>query len=779
MSEHDQPSGEPVPVGRRGGKIDGLPKITGAARFTDDLTLPGMLHGAFLRSPHAHARILSIDVSAAAALPGVYAVLTGADLPTPYGVIPVAQDEHALAVGKVLFIGDEVAAVAAVDQETARRAAALIRVEYEPLEGVFTIEDALNPDKPLLHDERRRKGDTNVLRRVFQKYGDPEAGFAEADVILESSYDYPGSTHVPLETQVALAQPHPDGKLTLWSSTQIPHYLHRIVAKVLGMREQDVRVIKPDVGAGYGGKSDPFANELCAAALARKTGRPVKFILDREEVFYAHRGRHPTRMTLKMGVTKDGRITAADFKAWAAGGAYASYGVVTAYYFGVFLPLPYKLDHWQFESHRCYTNHPPCGPKRGHGAIQPRFALELHLDKLAHAIGMSPEALRLKNTVEPDTETSNGLRITSVALKECVDKVVAASGYLEKRGKLGPNRGIGLATSAYMCGALHPIVQSEMPQSAVQICADRSGRVSILSGTADIGQGSNHMLAAIVAGRLGIPETDCVVLESDTGLTPVDLGSYSSRVTFFAGNAAKMAAEQLYAVIRAAAAEKLGGDDVVMAGGKVFRASAPEKALEFADAVQLAEERHGTLGFVGHYKPPKIGSRFRRQSVGPSPAYSFTAQVAEVAVDPETGFVTVERIWAAHDCGKALNPTIVEGQIEGCVYMGVGEALGEEQSYTKTGLHRAPSILEYKIPTVFETPEITTIIVESNDKEGPYGAKEAGEGPQLSTVPAIANAIFDACGVWMNEAPFTPDRVLKAIERRDREARRAAAEEGA
>jgi CO/xanthine dehydrogenase Mo-binding subunit len=399
--------------------------------------------------------------------------------------------------------------------------------------------------------------------------------------------------------------------------------------------------------------------------------------------------------------------------------------------------------------------------------------LELHLDKLANAIGMSPEALRLKNTVEPDTETSNGLRITSVALKECVDKVVAASGYLEKRGKLGPNRGIGLATSAYMCGALHPIVQSEMPQSAVQICADRSGRVSILSGTADIGQGSNHMLAAIVAGRLGIPETDCVVLEADTGLTPVDLGSYSSRVTFFAGNAAKMAADQLYAVIRAAAAEKLGGDDVVMVGGKVFRPSAPEKTLEFADAVQLAEERHGTLGFVGHYKPPKIGSRFRRQSVGPSPAYSFTAQVAEVAVDPETGFVTVERIWAAHDCGKALNPTIVEGQIEGCVYMGVGEALSEEQSYTKHGLHRAPSILEYKIPTVFETPEIITIIVESNDKEGPFGAKEAGEGPQLSTVPAIANAIFDACGVWMNEAPFTPDRVLKAIERRDRAARRA------
>lgn len=751
-----------------GPKIDGLAKITGQARYTDDITLPGMLHGAFLRSPHPHARILSIDTSAAEAIEGVYAVITGKDTPVNYGVIPVAMDEHALAQDKVRFVGDEIAAVAAVDRATAIRAARAIVVRYELLTPILSIDDAMDPDKPALHEDRRKS--SNILRRVSQSYGDPDTGFARADVVIESEYDYPGSTHVPLETHVAIASFTAENKLTLWSSSQVPHYLHRALARVLRMRPQDVRVIKPEVGAGYGGKSDPFAHEICAAVLAQRTGRPVKIILDREEVFYAHRGRHRTRMWLKMGVTRDGQITAADFKAWAEGGAYASYGVVTAYYFGVFLPLPYRLDHWRFESHRLYTNHPPCGPKRGHGAIQPRFALEMHLDKLAAAIGMDPAELRARNSVEANTETSNGLRITSVALRECIDRVVEASGYKRRRGTLPPNRGLGLAASAYMCGALHPIYQTEMPHSAVQICADRSGRIAIFSGTADIGQGSNHMLATIVAGRLGVSVTDCVVLEGDTSLTPVDLGSYSSRVTFFAGNAALRAADQLRAAISGPAAEKLGTtpEALTFADGRVFVGDAPERGLSFPDAVELAEEKLGTLGFVGSYTPPKIGNRFRRQSVGPSPAYSFTAQVAEVEVDPETGEVTVHHIWCAHDCGKALNPTIVKGQIEGSVYMGVGEAMLEEHVFLGP-LHRNPSILDYRIPTVHDTPQITAIIVESCDAEGPLGAKEAGEGPQLATVPAIANAIYDACGVWMNEAPFHPDRVLRALERKARD----------
>jgi 4-hydroxybenzoyl-CoA reductase alpha subunit len=601
---------------------------------------------------------------------------------------------------------------------------------------------------------------------VYQDYGDVEAGFAAAAVVVEDTYVYPGSTHVPLEPHAALAEPGADGKLTLWSSTQNPHYVHRDVARVLGMRAQDIRLIKPAVGAGYGGKCDPFCTDVCAAYLAKKLGRPVKIALEREEVFYAHRGRHPTRMWLKVGFAADGAITAVDFKAWADGGAYASYGVVTSYYLGVFMPLPYKLENYRFESHRLYTNKPPCGPKRGHGAVQPRYALEMHIDKAAVRLGLDPADLRARNCVEPNTETCNGLRITSVGLPACLDAVLDASDYRQKRGRLGPGRGIGLATSAYMCGALHPVYQNEMPHSAIQLKLDRSGEVTLFTGTADIGQGSNHMVALLAAERLGIAVEDVRVVEADSSLTPVDLGSYSSRVTFMAGNACLQAAERARAALVDAVAAKWGCEPgEVVVGGASF--SRGDQRLTWVEACWLAEERHGPLQFSGSYTPPKIGSRFRRQSVGPSPAYSFTAQVAEVSVDVETGIVTIDRVWCAHDCGRVLQRTIAEGQVEGCVYMGVGEALWEEQSY-RNGLVRAPSILEYKIPTVHETPPIEVMLIESHDAEGPLGAKEVGEGPQLSTVPAIANAIHNAVGVWLHEPPFTPERVLRALDRKAR-----------
>jgi CO/xanthine dehydrogenase Mo-binding subunit len=382
--------------------------------------------------------------------------------------------------------------------------------------------------------------------------------------------------------------------------------------------------------------------------------------------------------------------------------------------------------------------------------------------------------MRRENCVAPNTETCNGLRVTSVGIQACIDAVVAASGYAERRGKLGPGRGLGIATSAYMCGALHPIYQNEMPHSTVQIKIDRSGEVVVYSGTADVGQGSNHMLAGLVASRLGLYPHDVRVVEGDTSLTPVDLGSYSSRVTFMAGNAALTAVAPLRARIVDAVAAKLGcAPEEVTFGrpGSAERGDGPRVGTDrsdvsWVDAVWLAEERSGPLVFAGGYTPPKIGSRFRRQSVGPSPAYSFTAQVAEVEVDEETGEVRVARIWVAHDCGRVLNLAVVEGQIEGCVYMGVGEALGEEQRYLPGGLLRAPSLLEYKLPTVHECPEVEVFAIESHDPEGPLGAKEAGEGPQLSTVPAIANAIHDACGVWLHNPPFTPERVLRAIDTR-------------
>mgnify|MGYP003951918113 CR=1 FL=1 len=746
-------------------KLDGLEKIQGRAQFTDDLTRPGMLHGAFHRSPHAHARIVRIDTTAALAMEGVKAVLVGPDLPVAYGVLPVAQDEHALALDTVRFVGEEVAAVAATTREAALAAAQAIVVDYETLPAVFSVEAALADDAPIIHNERRKK--TNILRKVRREYGDVDEGLNDSDVVLEDSYYYPGSTHVPLETHTSLAEPDGHGRVVLHTSTQIPHHLHIALARVLQTRLQNIRVIKPHVGAGYGGKSDPFATEICAAALALRTGRPVKFILDREEVFYAHRGRHPAHMRIKLGAKSDGTLTTCDFSAQSPGGAYASYGVVTAYYFGVFLPLPYRLENLRFETSRLYTNHPPCGPKRGHGAIQPRFALEVQVDRLAEALGQRPDTFRLANLAPPMSETCNGLRITSSAMGTCIEKATQASGFAAKHNHLPHGHGVGLATSAYMCGAAHPIHDNALPQSSVSVTADRSGRIAIFSGTADIGQGSNHMLAALVSQALGIALRDCTVLEADTDLTPVDLGAYSSRVTFMAGNAALEASNKLRDVLLEAASAKLDlpGEELIFQDGRIASAADPQRSLAFSDAIKLAEQTHGTLAFTGSYSPPRIGSRFKRESVGPSPAYSFTAQVAEVEVDTQTGFVHVKRIWCAHDCGKAIHPGIVEGQIEGSVYMGVGEALMEEQSFHPSGLHRSPSLLEYKVPTIHETPEIISILVEEGDLEGPLGAKEVGEGPQLPTVPAIANAIYDACGIRLTEAPFTPERVLKALEK--------------
>lgn len=750
-------------IGSSHPKIDGMPKINGQARFTDDLKLPRMAIGKILRSPHAHARIQSIDTSRAEALPGVVAVITGADLPKRYGIIPVAQDEHALATDKVRFIGDAVAAVAALDEETALEALDRIDVVYEPLPTVMSIDQALKGDV-LIH-ERNRRG--NVLKRVQQTFGDVEEALAASEVVVEDTYYYEGNTHVPLETHSALASWDHEGRLELWSSTQVPHYLQRELAKVLGVSQAKVRVIKPHFGAGYGGKSEPFSNEFCAAELARRAGRPVKVTYTREEVFYAHRGRHAAKLWLRLGATADGRLTALDYKCWLDGGAYASYGVVTTYYTGVFHSLPYRLPAFRWESTRVYTNKPPCGPKRGHGAIQPRWAFEIALDQLAEKLKLDPAELRRRNYVEPGHVTANGFQVTSCGMTEAHDKALALSGYSDKKGRLPEGRGIGMASSAYICGAGQPIYANDMPHSTVHIKLDRSGSAMVYSGSADIGQGSNAMLAIIVAEVLGISMADVHVIEADTDLTPVDLGSYSSRVTFMVGNAARSAAEQLKTKLMEGAADHLGVgvDDLEQTEKEIRVKWDPGRRIPIQRAIFEAEARFGPLSASGSYKPPRLSTRLGGKGAGPSPAYTFTACVAEVDVDIDTGVVRVERITCIHDCGRALNPVIVKGQIEGSVYMGLGEVLFEAQRYYKNGSIVAPSILEYKIPTIHDTPEIIADYVESIDPNGPFGAKEAGEGPQLPVAPAIANAVYDAIAIRFRESPLTPDRVLKAIDK--------------
>ncbi len=787
-------------------KVDAYAKVTGRALYADDIMLPRMLHGRLLRSPQ---------------LPGVVAILTGEDLPQKFGILPSSQDEYALAIDKVRYVGDPVAAVAALDPDTLDEALKLIQVEYEVLPALMSIDEALAHPEVKINDEAHTG---NIHKAVNYEFGDMEAGFAQADYTREDWFYYEGNNHAPLEAHACVAswEPNPSdpvgGKLTLWTSTQTPHYVHREVSKVLKHPQSHVRVIAPNVGGGFGGKTDPFSHEICACELSRRTGRPVKFTCTREEVFLIHRGRHPVKMWIKTGVKQDGTLTAMHFRSFLDGGAYGSYGVATTYYTGVLQTVTYKLPCYKFEGMRLFTNKPPCGPKRGHGTTQPRCAVEVHMDKLAHDLGLDPVEFRRRNLVEPYSRTVNGLRITSCALGECLDQVTARSGWHQRPQFVGPRfiegprfiapgegeetvgpdlsrpapiyrpsladpiprlmyetslsasvsplkRGLGLAASSYICGAGKPIYWNDMPHSAVQIRLDRGGGVTVYCGSTDIGQGSTSVLAYVVAEELGIEPEQIHLETADTTLTPVDLGSYSSRVTFMAGNAAIAAARKLKQQLLEAASERLQvpAGRLQAGGGVFYDEHDPGVSLPFVKAVQLAEARFGALVSAGSYAPPAdIHGDYKGAGVGPSPAYSYSTCVAQVAVDVETGEVVVEKLWLAHDIGQSINPLLVAGQVEGSAYMGYGEALMEQQVFRK-GRHKIPSLLDYKLATTLDTPEIETILVEVPDREGPFGAKEAGQGPLNPVIPAIANAIYDAVGVRVDETPITPDKVLRAM----------------
>jgi 4-hydroxybenzoyl-CoA reductase alpha subunit len=749
-------------LGRRLPKVNSWAHLTGQAKYADDIMLPRMLYGRLLRSTQAHARIKKLDVSRALAYPGVVAIVTGADMPEKMGIMPSTQDETALAVDKVRYIGEPMAAVAALDEDTAFEALSLITVDYEPLEAILSIEEALAREDVKIHDESTRG---NVFKEVHLSFGDLEAGFAKADHTRDDWFFFEGNTHAPIESHSCVANGEANGSVTLWTCTQVPHYLHRELEKVLGVPRARIRVIATPNGGAFGGKSDPFAHEFAACLLALRTKRPVKFTLDREEVFYAHRGRHPVKMHLRTGVTNDGEITAVHFQSWLDGGAYASYGIATTYYTGALLTVTYRVPAYKFDGVRVYTNKPPCGPKRGHGTTQPRFAFEAQLDKIATDLGLDPLAYRQRILQPPNSRTVNDLRITTMGLGECLERAGRATDFSARHGRLPPGQGIGIAGSAYISGAGLPIYWNEMPHSGATVKIDRGGGVTVYCGTAEIGQGSDNMLASITAETLGVLPEDVHVVSGDTALAPVDLGSYSSRVTFMAGNATKDAALKLREQLATVAAEQLGVPvgRIRCAYRRFYDHEHPDAFMSFTDVAVAAEARFGTLSAAGWYKPPTgIGGTFKGAGVGPSPAYSYQACVALVTVDRETGVLTVDRIVTAHDCGRALNPTNVEGQIEGSAYMGYGEIIGEEQVF-RGGLHKKPSLLDYKIPTSLDTPTLEAIIVETVDAEGPYGAKESGEGPLNPVIPAIANAVFDAIGVRFDETPITPAKILDAL----------------
>lgn len=758
-------------IGQRLKKIEGAAKATGRAIYADDISLPRMLHAKILRSPHPHARIVKIDTSAAEAMPGVFATVTGAEMPERYGIIPWTRDEQALAADKARYVGDGVAAVAAIDEETANEALKKIRVTYDVLEPLLDPEHALQRKDLIIHDWQEKaalKG--NISKHVDLSFGDVDGALNSSDIVADGEFFFEGTTHAPIEPHCAIGHYDEKGILTVWSSTQVPHYLHRDLAKVLGLPEANIRVVQPQVGGAFGGKSEPFDLEFVVAKLAIKTGRPVKLLYTREEVFYSHRGRHPMKMRFTTGATKDGKLTAVKSKILIDGGAYSSFGLVTAYYAGQLLTGPYQFPTYAFDATRVYTNKPCCGPKRGHGSVQPRFAFEVQLDELAHKLDLDPIELRRRNFIGEHVTTVNGQKIGSNGFLECLRLVEEASGWKERRGRMPRGRGLGIAGSMYISGTAYPIYPNAMPQSAVLMRVDRSGLIAVHCGASDIGQGVASMLQYIAAEELGAPLEAIRVFTSDTDLTPVDLGAYSSRGTLMIGNAAVEAARKLKAQIQdAVAAEwKVSEKEVGLAGGRCFYLQDTSRNMPFFEAYRLAEAKFGSLAQTGGYRTEKLGGDYRGGTIGASPAYSFTAHVAEVQVDFETGFVKVEKIWIAHDCGKALAPVLVEGQMEGSAYMGAAEAQMEAQHFTKRGLHKGPSLLDYKIPTSMDTPELQALIVEAEDPKGPYGAKEAGEGPLHPAIPAISNAIFDAAGIRLRKTPFTAADVLKLLRAKER-----------
>jgi 4-hydroxybenzoyl-CoA reductase subunit alpha len=751
-------------IGKRLPSIDAKEKVKGKALYTDDITLPGTLCGMILRSPLAHAKIVRIDTSRAMKLPGVKAVVTGEDtLKRKFGIIsmsPKYMDELPLAADKVRFIGDEVAAVAAIDPDTAMEALDLIDPEYEELPAVFDPEEARKPGAPQIHDHAAG----NISRHFHIEEGDPEKGFLESDLVREDVFKTQSAIHAYLEPHAALASWDMRGKLTLYTSTQTPYYVQQHLALTLGISQDRIRVIKPFVGGGFGGKSDGMAAlDFCAALLSKKADRPVKIVYSRDEEFTAGRRKHPTVITMKTGVKRDGTIMARQCSAILDGGAYSSFGPATTVLIGTFQTLPFRFANFQYEGYRVYTNKPPCGAMRGHGGPQAHFAQDVQLDMIAEELGLDPVEIALKNGLRTGDESAVGFKIISSGFRDCVAKVSKAAGWGEKRQLRKRDKkkayGIGLGCGGFPSGAGFYFSRTTSAQSSAIIRADDGGGIHVLTGAADIGQGSNSIICQIAAEVLGLTLEDIHITSADTQLTPPDMGTYSSRVTVAAGNAILRAANSAKKEIFQVVSEKFeaNADDLVAEDRKIFVKGSPDIFIPFADALALYQSKNNGSPLVvkGAYNSPDKMS----------PTYSFGSYVCEVEVDLRTGEVRVLKMTAAHDSGQLLNPMSVEGQIQGCIFMGMGYALSENL-VLEGGQTLNPSFLGYKIPTANQAPEISIEHVVIHDPEGPFGAKEAGEGSLDPVAPAIANAIYNATGVRIKELPITAEKILKELKRR-------------
>ncbi len=764
-------------VGKRILRKDGPEKVTGKAIYSVDIQLRGKLVGRILRSPHAHARILNIDTRRALQVPGVKSIITAKDtLGIKHGFVETPRypaDQYPLAMDKVRFVGEEVAAVAATDRYAADEALDLIEVEYEVLPAVFDPEEAMLSGAPEIHPTHPKvnEGLSNIGGKTTSVWGDVEAGFKEADYIREDRFESHLRTHGYLEPQATVANFDSDGKLNVWTSSQGPFIKRAKLAKTLGLPQSSVRVKKAYVGGAFGGKIDLFSHEFCAALLSMKTSRPVEIIATREEIFTAYRHGQPLIVTVKTGVKKDGTIVAQQLKTINNSGAYRGSGVVVIFLAWGFTMAPYRVLNLKYEGYSVYTNNPIRTAQRGHGAPQLRFAVESQLDMIAEELGLDPMEIRLKNARESGEMLPNGDNVHNCGLKDCLLDIAKHTDFKNKfgskQGKSGRFRkGIGVGVSSYFGGSLiYP------NSSSVLVKMNDDGSVTLLTGAMDIGQGAETILSQIVAEELKIPMEEIQVVAADTETTPVDIGSWISGNAYVCGNAARVAAGDVREKLKELAARELEADtrDLVVKDKRVHVKGSPDRSLSYAHLVALSIQKHRGDPIIGngHWRTmrdepthPSLASTKGRWTEN----YAFDAQTAEVEVDTETGKVKLLKAVTAHDCGFPINPMLVEGQIDGQISMALGHAFLEEVMMEE-GRTLNPSWLDYRMPSIRDMAdsEHIDIITEQYRIGKPYRTKEVGEGYVSAILAAIANAIYDAVGVRLFSTPFTPEKILRGL----------------
>lgn len=742
-------------VGKSLPRVDSLEKVTGEAKYAADHSLPGMLFGKVLRSPYAHARLLHIDTTKAERLFGVRAVVKGGDFPgKKIGFIPQTRDLYPLALNKVRFVGEGIVGVAAIDEDIAQEALSLIEVEYEELPAVFDPLKAMEDGSPQIHDHVQR----NIGVQCHLSFANIDEAFKEAYHIREERFTTQSIAHGFIEPHACIANFDSTGKLTLIGSKQSPYIVYRQMAMGLDLPLSKVRIIQSYVGGGFGGKHEPFFLDFAAAVLSKKAGRPVKSVDSMEEVLAAGRFRHAMILSIKMAVKKDGHLLGCQLRNIADGGAYSSVGALSIYLPGAFLTLPYRIPHVKYDAYRVYTNKPFCGALRGHCLPQLRFAFEGLLDIIAHEIGIDTIEIRLRNAVQPGDETVNGIKVVTCGFTECIKTMEQSIKWKEKKGK-----GIGIS-AATMCSGARLMGHSA---SSALVKVHEDGAVTLLTGATDVGQGSSTVLSQILAEELGVNLEDVRISLVDSEITPIDPGTFGARVTFCSGNAVKAAALDAKRQLAQVAAEKLeaSSEDIEFRERKVFVRGSPEQGMPLRQLIKITQYNKGqpVLG-RGYYTPDLEVPDFRTGGGNMSLAYSFAAQAAEVEVDPETGQVSISKMAFSHDCGLAINPMSVEGQLEGGMVHMLGQTLYEDL-VRENGQTLNLNFLDYKIPTAMEIPEeVESMLVEKPDPAGPFGAKEAGEGTSLGTMAVIANALYDAVGIRFKDLPITPEKMLNALE---------------